>query len=133
MQTAKRNYWTQKEMEYIKNNYGYATASEIGKRLGRTAGAIRAFVARNGLSYKRGDRKSMEEFFRRQDRRVKAYSHLCWHCARSAAKPEHQCSWSANLIPVEGWETEEKGGVLKYGDEVMKRFSVVKCPCFSEE
>lgn len=132
MQTQKKSYWTQKELEYIKNNYGYKTTEELSRKTGRTIGAIRAFALRNGIAYKRGDEESMERFFKRRASRFKAHTHLCWKCYRAAAQTEHQCSWSSNFIPVEGWEIEETGGILRYGDEVMKSFMVKKCPYFLE-
>ena len=69
-------------------------------------------------------------------------STLCWCCAKATTGG---CSWSANFIPVEGWEatpTVIKEGSTLHIDEnnnivdkprISHSFKVHKCPEFIED
>ncbi len=45
--------WTEKEIEFIRKNYGKITNAQIAERLGVTLGSVRNQLKKHGISYKR--------------------------------------------------------------------------------
>ena len=56
-------------------------------------------------------------------------STLCWCCAKATTEG---CSWSANFIPVKGWEATptiiKEGALLNEEPRLTHSFKVHKCP-----
>jgi predicted nucleic acid-binding Zn ribbon protein len=50
---------------------------------------------------------------------------LCWHCTKACGG----CSWSRNLIPIEGWKAKE---IKNASYSVIKSYKVIECPEFEE-
>ena len=120
--------WREEEIIYIKNHIVEKTADEIAAKLGRTPGAVRAFITRKRLILNRDN----IEYKKRFERRQKKYGHLCWYCARSCGEAKIQCSWAAKLVPVSGWKTKIVPGYLIDGDKKVERFNVIACPLYLE-
>ena len=53
---------------------------------------------------------------------------ICWDCANACGN----CSWSARLEPVKGWEAEETVIVANHGEQ-SKTYCVVRCPGFERD
>lgn len=58
---------------------------------------------------------------------------LCWKCANAVPYKKTGCSWSRDLIPVEGWTAIQSGRVYDYHDDKRENptYCVVECPEFS--
>ena len=52
---------------------------------------------------------------------------ICWHCTKSVGS---RCSWSANFVPVEGWEAKETW-IHTSGNDYIQSYQVISCPQFT--
>ena len=52
---------------------------------------------------------------------------ICWDCKKAVGR----CTWSANGVPVKGWEVEETYR-KSYGRDLEVSYTVINCPKFEE-
>nr|DAZ12623.1 MAG TPA: outer capsid protein sigma-1 attachment protein [Caudoviricetes sp.] len=58
-------------------------------------------------------------------------SQLCWTCSKATNPPGSDCSWSAKLIPVDGWKAELIRRELKNG-YTYESYCITKCPLYEK-
>lgn len=73
--------------------------------------------------------RQQQEYFKRKKvkrgRKPNSKEALCWTCQNACGG----CSWSRNLIPVEGWKAKE---IKNASYSVIKSYKVIECPEFEE-
>lgn len=98
------------------------TYAEIGHRIGKSPTACKRYASRD-----RSCRFGRDYNYKQT---------ICWGCINAVPNPETGagCSWSRNLVPVEGWEAEGTR-LLSYANLDPREFTsyrVIKCPEYIE-
>ena len=110
---CKKGTWTEKEIEYLKQNYDFKTVKQIAQDLGRGQIATKKKVEELGLH--KANRKKAD------------YSEptLCWNCDNAYA---HKCAWIREGKEV--WDKAKKRKCIWDGYKEVELVQVLKCKHF---
>lgn len=91
--------WTEKEKQYVIDNYKKMSAKKMAEHIGKTEYAVCNFKRK--LKYKKFDKKINVVVSKKK---VKVMQTLCWTCSNAC---NNGCSWSYKLKPVKDWTARE--------------------------